>query len=658
MIDVNVNGYVLSDLKFASRYFDLLNNIMGTETLGGPDTYNVKSYQIDSAPLLYNRTFMLYRNNLGVSGLLALERGAQIPNLGWIGTAVVDSLQTIDIPDGRKLYAVVDFVSYEKYIEGKTSVYDSVIATGFNWGSYVNTNPVFPIQDGAVVTQFELNEDLNIIEDLKGGLIIRGVKFYIGKTECLPQQLPGIITTSSNIYNNLLIRQNKSPYDSVSSLGLITLEISNPNDEGLADNILNVMGQTHTNIFANGIFHTHISPVRKIIINPTPYFTGRINQYVRADNGLRYAMANPTGQMALWVSDIQTLRAYLADWGVTLVDSALEIPPDDIADKPPSGIYNNPTPSIPSYPDDTTDTIELVSPNISPVDFLNARFYTGSVAKHILQWTTTANFIDEMKPLYSNPADAILYCRLYNLDFVKHDSAHVNKISNFTVVNVTLEDVEGYQLRLGYNTIIDGGSFKYSAYYGDYNDFVNTHFHVYVPYVGIIKIDSGDVVNRTISIKYAVDIIGDNSTYYLFSDNNIVRTGKCSLGSLLPVTSSNYNQVLTNGILSILSNVFSLNLVGAAAPFLNSHVDYKTTGTTGNLTTTQFIEPYLIIDKFPPQTPTYAALLRGNPVTYSKQINDFKKGAYIQADDIILETNATEVERSIIINLVKGGIYL
>lgn len=645
-----------ADLKFASRYVNLFNNTLPSYSFGVG--FNSLGSQINFTPYNYNKTYLMPRLSATPSQALYFNPDDGSMTTPYYFPLAVRGMRTLTAIPSTKIYAMFSYEAAETVFDRYNSLYLAIYGAGNNGSSEGDTQLV-PLQNIGIDPPYNLDTTKNLKnnDDYKSGIIITRVTFYTEDGK-VTNNVPSVVILSSVVSNPILSNtQNKSRFVNIDTAMVIPVEVMQNSQTLYYNGNIVTIGSRTTTPTLIGYLTPPVSPI-KALWHDVPDDIGNYvsrNKYVILNDGSQaFGIVSRFFNKINWCQNIETYINYLNDWGITVIDNINDIPPPETI-TPPTGIENNPTPSIPAYPDDRTDIIDVIQPNITPMDFLTARFYNITSTKDIISWIKSVNFIDELKPLYTSPSDAIIACRIYNIDFRKHDPEHINPSTEFSVINLSKE-IDGYSLRVGYNTIVYGGELEYIAYYGNYNDFINTKYHIYIPYVGIMPIDSGDVVNHKLKLLYAMDLVGDESTYYLYSDNNIIKCGKCQMGTPIPISYSNYNEVLSNGILSILTGVVSGNLGSIISPFLTSHVDYKTNGTTGSLMTTAFIPPYLMIDKYPPQFPLEHNLINGTPATYSGTLSNIK--GYFQSSGIKLSTTATDIEKQMIINEIENGIYL
>lgn len=98
-----------------------------------------------------------------------------------------------------------------------------------------------------------------------------------------------------------------------------------------------------------------------------------------------------------------------------------------------------------------------------------------------------------------------------------------------------------------------------------------SNYEIYIPYYGWVKVNSKDVLGKRIIIYYSVNYITGSSNVYIESitDNKIIFSATCQLGTLLSVSVSNKtelnNQKNANALNLILGLISSAVSIGAGA---------------------------------------------------------------------------------------------
>lgn len=620
--------------------------------------------QTNVTPYLYNRIFFLplinsdglsheyvnyntldpswnsYKFGLCLKGYLNNNNNYEMENI--IGNVYAKIIYT----DTTDFFPLSDYL-YEPYLKIGRDGYLNVYTNNNE-----NLNNFFPLIKDPLTNKYKIDPDFIIRE--RKGIIITNIEFYTEQQEKI-DLIPCYVGVSTLLKYN--VPQKK--YSSTEAYTIIPVFSPTKGDITNCNMVLDTgrpLGAGHsrlTEIKIKTPFRTVIQLKENSVF--TPLDDSQI--YSIYKNGLESAQFYRTTPISstkngIWAENIEVVKNYLIDCGFIPIESIGEIPPPII--DPPTSEDN-----IPNLKDDHSDIITIEPPNISLVDYVNTYIYRQSEVKQLTDWFISNTFLDNIVRLYQSPIDSILGLRTFMIDFVNHDINYVNSTNSTSILNVST-DISGYMFRLGYNYLIRGGEYHYIAYYGDYNDYVNTQYTVYVPYVGLIKLNSTDVVNKTLKIVYAVDIVGDNSMYFIYSDDIIIKCGNCMLGTNIPFLSSNYNEVIRNGMLSIISGFAGLNLGDVIKPFVQSDIDYKIHGNTTTSIVTRFIPPYLIITKSPPQIPSKLYSFFGYPTTSSGQISEFNPSSsenFVKGE-IKLVSTATNVEKQMIIDIIKDGIYL
>lgn len=256
--------------------------------------------------------------------------------------------------------------------------------------------------------------------------------------------------------------------------------------------------------------------------------------------------------------------------------------------------------------------------------------------------------------------------------------------------------------------IADLGTVAIPETYEDYRDYVNTVISVYLPYCGTVQLNPADVVGKSISCKYAIDInSGECTAFIILVDNNVERynlaieKGMC--GFSIPITSTNSAQVKTrlennmlkggSAALSILQsgfNVFdtildsgldilklenALNLVnpviGLGQSAINAEILKNSLSTQSGIGCNYITGATGFTDMACPST-AYVQIKRGiysKPIHYKStvgyttnakeygKINNFS--GYIRCVNVdVSGMTCTEEEKSKIKSLLESGVYV
>lgn len=221
-------------------------------------------------------------------------------------------------------------------------------------------------------------------------------------------------------------------------------------------------------------------------------------------------------------------------------------------------------------------------------------------------WLWSSNFIDQVLKLFNNPMQSIIGI---------HKIFATPATSGASNIRVGYLD-SGVQANLVSNqyTNIDCGTVKVGEQFGNVFDYTDTHIRLYLPFIGIVDLDTADIMRGTVKVIYHVDVITgacladviitrDNSggVLYQFAGDAAVR---------YPISSGSYIGVVS-GIASAIGGVAGAVMTGGATlPLAAGAIAGGISGAktqvqhsgnfSGNAGAMGAKKPYLIIER--PQT--------------------------------------------------------
>lgn len=427
----------------------------------------------------------------------------------------------------------------------------------------------------------------------------------------------------------------------------------------------------------------------------TPFGTTPVYEYRPPRNG---------GVNAVYYTAYPTFDDIVAigqDWGIILTDDpeiAANYPIDLIPGAPdvPDGYDTNPTiPSIPSYPDNSNDDFSPTPPTMPRTLGTRTTVLNGLNAEGLFNFLTTTDFTKNISVLFNDPLSAIISLKQYPFDILSHSPDYLSQVSPIKLVNVDIDGVIGYNMLDGYNCRFAGGTLDYVAYYGNYADYDNISYSLYLPYVGIINVPPSLVVNCHLDVSYYVNFTSGAAVCVVKSyesrrnpdgayvNGQLVHIAECNIAQDVPIYSSNYNELqisnaitaintgrnvlngVVNGITNpatIPSSVINLLADGANSFFGQMPLQMSIEGNIGSNGGYYMPQvPYLIVTRQPLAIPSDYNPVIGSPASYYGKISTAVSSDgnnYCEIRNIKAQIGATAAEDNEIVSLLTSGIYL
>lgn len=219
------------------------------------------------------------------------------------------------------------------------------------------------------------------------------------------------------------------------------------------------------------------------------------------------------------------------------------------------------TPTDTTNPPDTGegDTPPVVPPTGQASSLFAIYNPTQAQLNSFGAWLWSANFVDQILKLFNDPMQSIIGL---------HKIFAAPSISGSSTIHVGYLDSG-----VGSNTVgaqytdVNCGSVKVAEQFGNAFDYTDTHVRLYLPFIGIVDLDTSDVMRGTVSVIYHVDVItgaclaevkvtrdGSGGTLYQYAGDAAVR---------YPISSGSYMGVVS-GVLSAVGGIASAFMTGGA----------------------------------------------------------------------------------------------
>ena len=275
-------------------------------------------------------------------------------------------------------------------------------------------------------------------------------------------------------------------------------------------------------------------------------------------------------------------------------------------------------------------------------------------------WSTSLFDIDTWQKLFANPMDALIGLSIVPVAVPSSGQSAVTVGNISTGVSMTKASSQYVSVNCG---SIDFTEFWKG--YLDYNPY--TKVEIYLPYIGTRPISADDVMGKTVTVQYNIDVLSGACAAYIKCGDSVLYNfvGQCSCS--IPISGGDMTQVI-NGTLSIAASIgamaetggMSAATVGAtlstAANTIKTTVEKSgcISGMGGML---GIQTPYVIITRPRQALPENQNKFTGYPAFITATVG--ASAGYTEVEKVHLENiPATSAEIAEIENLLKGGVII
>lgn len=264
------------------------------------------------------------------------------------------------------------------------------------------------------------------------------------------------------------------------------------------------------------------------------------------------------------------------------------------------------------------------------------------------QWS-----VDTFKKIFANPLDCIL-----GLMVMPHLPADVST-KVMAVGNIST----GVSIRYFINQFYDFncGTFKIEEYYASYLDYAPyTKVSIYLPYIGDQQLNTDEVMNKTIGVKYRFDLATGDCVAFITVEGTVLYSFSGNCAARLPISGNNWIGIMPafTGAIRASSMAPSLTsmAVGAALAVTSMKQDIAHTGAmTGSSGLMGIRTPYLIINRPRQALPRGQNSFTGYPSFMTEQLGSLT--GYTEVESCHLEhVPCTGEELEEIEQLLKRGV--
>lgn len=307
--------------------------------------------------------------------------------------------------------------------------------------------------------------------------------------------------------------------------------------------------------------------------------------------------------------------------------------------------------TLPTISASDTGFVTLYKPSISQMNAL-ASYMWGTLD------------LEVFKKIFANPMDVILGLSILP-GIVPSGGSSTVKVGNIdTGISMTKVGNQYVKFNCGSVSIKK----KWGAFL-DYSPF--TKAFIYLPFIGVQPIDADEIMGKTVSVSYNIDVLSGGCCAFIKVDNTTLYSyiGQCACS--VPVTSRDWSTMI-NGVLGAVSsvtgtigNIASGNVAGAvsgiasvAQNVMGAKPSYQRSGSMGGMGGMMGIKtPYIIIERPVQAVPGYQNHIIGYPSFITRLIGDFK--GYTEIEQCHLENiPCTKDEMNEIESILKSGVIL
>ena len=278
-------------------------------------------------------------------------------------------------------------------------------------------------------------------------------------------------------------------------------------------------------------------------------------------------------------------------------------------------------------------------------------------------WLWSPNFVDQLLKMFNDPMQAII--SLHKIYASPHIGGRQNIKVGYLDSGVASDWVDEQYIT------VDCGEILVSEKYGNVFDY-DTMISLYLPFCGIVKLNTSDIMRGRVKVIYHVDVI----TGVVLVDVKVTRDAQAggiiyqysgNMAEQYPLSSGSYMGIV-GGILGIAGGIAGTiatggaaapMLLGAGAAALNMHTSVeRANGFSGNAGAMGCKKPYLILESPITARTANDQMFVGYPANVYMTVDaasGFTRAKEIYVDNI---PEATNEEKARIRELFKGGVVV
>ena len=346
--------------------------------------------------------------------------------------------------------------------------------------------------------------------------------------------------------------------------------------------------------------------------------------------------------------------------GHTASDTPYEGPPSDV-----NGGYASGTSYYDSVPFPDVPALSAVSTGFASI-WVPTSSEVRALATYM--WNTDILTVDWWKKLVADPLDLILGFYIFPITLTPDGTE-----------SVTLGDVDtGVEMHYISDQYVDVdcGTIELAEYWKAYIDYSPyTKLSIFLPYIGVRPLDIDDVMSRSLTLKYRVDLVSGACVAMIRVDGGSVErdrqavlyqfSGVCA--TQIPVTSIQMGDILRASVTlgtSIAAMATgagalsgALGVAASAANLATTKPDIAHSGAIGSAAGLMGIQrPYLIIERPRAAIPKEQQAYTGYPSFIAESLDELAGYTEVEVTHLHNMT-ATQPEVDEIVQLLREGVF-
>lgn len=338
--------------------------------------------------------------------------------------------------------------------------------------------------------------------------------------------------------------------------------------------------------------------------------------------------------------------------------------------------------------DGSSDPVDI--PSLPTVGATDAGFITlfapTSSQLHALASYCWSNLfdVDTFKKLFNDPMDCILGLSVVPVSVPTSGAREITVGNIVTTVQMNVASQQYIE--------VDCGSISFAnKYFGSYLDYEPyTKMAIFLPYCGTHQISADDVMGKTITVKYHIDILTGSCIAFVKCGDSVLYEFNGACASNIPVNSLNYSSTIENAIRIAVNIGTTVATAGASAPLSTASEGASALATAQNIgrgislagsTAEGALSmkpsvsrsgamgggvgllgnqiPYMIITRPRLCKPKNQDHFEGYPSFIYSKIEDLIGQGFTSFTDVIIsEQFLTDEEENELEAILKGGVYL